>query len=96
MSLKQSQRALAFEADKAEVYRALQDARVYATDFDRTGKKAEALYKRLERANRLMYAWSTDGDAAQSKKAIEYIKEIGSILTHKIGPASRREFPEQR
>lgn len=97
MSLKQSQRALAWEADRAETYRALQDARAYVTDLDRTGRQAEALYKRLERGNRVMYNWSTDRtDAARQKKAIEYIHEITSILSHKIGPASRREFPEQR
>lgn len=88
-------RAKAFEADKAETYRALQDARAYVTDFDRDGKKAEAIYKRLERANRVMYPWSTDGTPAQSAKAIEYINEITSILSEKIGPASRREFREQ-
>lgn len=84
-----------FETDKKFTYRALQDARQYVTDVDRTGAKAEALYARLAKANRLMYPWSTDGNAAQSKKAIEYIKEITSILSDKIGPASRREFREQ-
>jgi hypothetical protein len=84
-----------FEADKKFTYRALQDARQYVTDVDRTGAKAEAIYERLAKANRLMYPWSTDGSDAQSKKAIEYIHEITSILSDKIGPASRREFREQ-
>lgn len=84
-----------FEADRKFTYRALQDARQYVTDVDRTGSKAEALYERLARANRLMYPWSTDGTEAQSKKAIEYLGEITSILSEKIGPASRREFSEQ-
>lgn len=84
-----------FEADKALAYRALQDARAYVTDFDRTGKKAEAIYERLARASRLMRPWSTDGTQAQANKAIEYLHEITSILSEKIGPASRREFPEQ-
>ena len=84
-----------FEADKKFTYRALQDARQYVTDVDRTGAKAESIYERLAKANRLMYPWSTDGNATQSKKAIEYIQEITSILSDKIGPASRREFSEQ-
>jgi hypothetical protein len=84
-----------FEADKKFTYRALQDARQYVTDVDHSGRKAEAIYARLERANRLMYPWSTDGTEAQSKKAIEYLNEITSILSDKIGPASRREFREQ-
>lgn len=85
-----------FEADKKFAYRALQDARQYVTDFDRTGSKAEALYKRLARADSLMRPWSTDGSSAQAQKAIEYLQEITSILSEKIGPASRREFSEQR
>jgi hypothetical protein len=84
-----------FEADRKFTYRALQDARQYNTDVDRGGRKAEAIYERLARANRLMYPWSTDGTEAQSKKAIEYLNEITSILSEKIGPASRREFREQ-
>ena len=84
-----------FDADKAFAYRALQDARAYNTDIDRTGYLAKNVYKRLERASRMMRPWSTDGTAAQVKKAIEYLGEISSILSHKIGPASRREFPEQ-
>lgn len=85
----------AFELDRQETYRALQDARAYNTDTDRTGKKAEAIYKRLEKANRVMYSYSTDGSPDQKKKAIEYLREITSILSEKIGPASRREFAEQ-
>ena len=84
-----------FEADKKFAYRALQDARQYVTDFDRTGSKAEALYERLARADRLMRPWSTDGTSVQAKKAIEYLQEITSIISEKIGPASRREFSEQ-
>ncbi len=84
-----------FEADKKFAYRALQDARQYVTDFDRSGSKAEALYERLARASGMMRPWSTDGTSAQSKKAIEYLNEITSILSEKIGPAARREFSEQ-
>lgn len=84
-----------FEADWKEVYRALQDARAYVTDFDRDGRKAEALYERLARAGRLMRPWSTDGTVEQSRKAVDAIREITSLLSEKIGPASRREFPEQ-
>jgi len=84
-----------FEADKKYAYRALQDARQYVTDMDRTGSKAEALYERLSRASRMMRPWSTDGTSTQSKKAIEYLDEVTSILSEKIGPASRREFSEQ-
>lgn len=84
-----------FEADKQSAYRALQDARQYVTDFDRTGSKAKALYERLARASRMMRPWSTDGTQTQSKKAIEYLNEITSIISEKIGPASRREFREQ-
>jgi hypothetical protein len=88
-------RQASFEADRAEVSRALQDARAYVTDFDSDGRKAEALYGRLARASRLMQPWSTDGTAGQAQKAVEYLREIASILSEKIGPASRREFPEQ-
>jgi len=84
-----------FELDKEEAYRALQDARQYVTDFDRRGSKAEAIYERLARASAMMRPWSTDGTTAQSKKAVEYLNEIKSILSEKIGPASRREFSEQ-
>lgn len=84
-----------FEADTKFVYRALQDARQYVTDFDREGSKAKALYVRLDKARSLMQPWSTDGTAVQAKKAIEYLRELGSLASDKIGPASRREFREQ-
>ncbi len=84
-----------FVMDKADAYRALQDARAYVTDFDLKGTSAKALYTRLERAIRIMRPWSTDGDASQRKQAMDYIIDIDSILSEKIGPASRREFPEQ-
>lgn len=84
-----------WELEKSETYRALQDARQYNTDTDRTGAKAEAIYDRLARANSVMRPWSNDGNAEQKKKANEYLTEITSILSHKIGPASRREFVEQ-
>ena len=84
-----------FAADKQYAYRALQDARQYNTDVDHTGSKAEALYVRLSRASRLMYPWSTDGTPAQAKQANEYLAEITSILSEKVGPASRQELSEQ-
>jgi len=84
-----------FEADKKFAYRALQDARQYVTDFDRTGSKAEALYERLARAANMLYPWTTDGTEAQAQKAMDYRREIMSILSDKIGPASRRAFSEQ-
>jgi hypothetical protein len=84
-----------FEADQQFTYRALQDARQYNTDTDPTGSRAEAIYARLAKASRLMYPWSTDGTPGQSRKAVEDLDEITSILTEKIGPASRREFSEQ-
>lgn len=84
-----------FEADKKFAYRALQDARQYVTDVDHRGSKAKALYARLARARRVLEPWSTDGTSAQVKKAIEYLREITSVLSAKIGPASRREFHEQ-
>ncbi len=84
-----------FEADQLYASRALVDARGYNTDVDSTGRKAEAIYERLARAQRLMYPWSTDGTPAQAKRAIDYLQEITAILSEKIGPASRREFHEQ-
>jgi hypothetical protein len=85
-----------YEADRQFTYRALQDARQYNTDTDPTGSRAEAIYKRLAKASRLMQPWSTDGTDTQSRKAVEYLDEITSILTKKIGPASRRELSAQR
>ena len=73
-----------FEADKKFAYRALQDARQYVTDFDRTGSKAAALYERLSRASRMMRPWSTDGTLTQRGTAIEYLKTITSILSGSI------------
>lgn len=84
-----------FEADRQYAYRALQDARAYVTDTDRNGIGARAIYERLARARGMMYPWSTDGRPTESEKAIEYLREITSILSEKIGPASRCEFPEQ-
>ena|ERR1700750_3444457 len=84
-----------FALDKDIAYKALQDARLYVTDMDPTGVKAEKIYKKLVRASNFMRPWSTDGSAAQIKKAIEYLDEITSVLSLKIGPASRAEFPGQ-
>ncbi len=84
-----------FDADKQYSYRALQDARQYVTDTDPTGRKASLLYERLARASRMMRPWSTDGTPAQSRIAIEHLNEITSMLSHKIGPASRRELEGQ-
>lgn len=93
-----------FELDRAIACRALQDARAYVVDLDRSGRQAKAIYSSLERASRVMRPWSDDGshrnatgDAkAHGRKATECLREIASILSEKIGPASRREFPQQR
>lgn len=92
-------REQSFEADKKLAYRALQDARQYVTDFDRTGSKARALYERLAQAANMLYPWTTDGTEAQAKKATGYRQEIMSLLSEKIGPAYRyhatRKSPAQ-
>ncbi len=80
----------------AEARDTLAKARHYVIDFDRSGEKAEALYKQLATVERRMRAHATDSPvAARRDKAREYLEEIVSILTHKIGPASRAELPGQ-
>lgn len=81
----------------AEARDVLAKARHYVTDFDRSGEKAEALYKQLATVERRMRAHATDSPvAARRDKAREYLEEIVSILTHKIGPASRAELSGQK
>lgn len=81
----------------AEARDVLAKARHYVIDFDRGGEKAEALYKQLATVERRMRAHATDSPvAARRDKAREYLEEIVSILTHKIGPASRAQLPGQK
>lgn len=85
-----------WEADWRDAYRALQDARLYVTDFDRTGQKAERIYERLDGEVRRMREWSSDGPPSEAKRATEWLREAFSILTYKIGPASRATLPGQK
>ncbi len=68
---------------------AMAKARQYVTDFDKDGKKAEAIYKLLDRAKRLMSNYS-------DPKSIEMSRDITSILSEKIGPASRATLSGQK